>query len=98
MTIVPDWPNFNDPGTQPLTGNDNIPVLRVDEIDFKHITNPDDPRYKDIEKIHCFSYPITTATLTTTAAKDMYDEYLTLVEEMVEYESNKPAGVKLVLL
>ena len=66
--------------------------------DFKHITNPDDPRYKDIEKIHCFSYPITTATLTTTAAKDMYDEYLTLVEEMVEYESNKPAGVKLVSL
>ena len=88
------WADFG--GNQDVLDFD-VPLILTTEIDFKHITNPDDPRYKDIEKIHCFSYPITTATLTTSAAKDMYKEYLTLAEEMMEYQSNKPTGVKLVL-
>ena len=91
LTIVPDTTDNFD-----LTGGDDHGIIHIG-IDFKHITNPDDPRYKDIEKIHCFSYPITTGTLTTSAAKDMYKDYLTLAEEMMEYESNKPTGVKLVL-
>ena len=58
------------------------------------ITDPSDPRYKDIEKIDCFSYPITAATITTAAAKDLYKEYVAVVNEIMNYESKKPDGVR----
>ena len=98
MLISLDLPGlYNyDYDPQEIMGDDHVITL-IEEIDFTHITDPDDPRFKDIEKIHCFSYPITTTTLTTDGAGGLYEEYRTLLEEMIEYQSNKPTGVTWVL-
>lgn len=91
----PGFPGPAGPGGSPgPSGSPSPPPPRVARIDFDLVTDPTDPRFRDIQKTDCFFHPITSPSGALVPLRETYSSYRAQARDMAEYRDGKLAGMR----
>ena len=66
----------------------------IDQKQLDFIADPTDPNFDPIEKVTCFSSPITDSTILKLTLQEAYSIFLDPVEKNMIYQKKQPEGVR----